>query len=276
MMLNTRLFFLPPYIGGLGTRYLFRSFRLFFANRLSQILSGLNNSRHNSLATHLNRIASAVNSLGRLSPGSLDEMVHWLADQPFETQRDRRVLLDLFDSILDKGFGLSSGEYRTPSAVAQIFVEIAGLSAGNRVYDPCFGLAGLLTAACDHVMQKEKDQFARNNVPPLTICGVEQNPNAYVIGLTRLALTGIDDPQLELGNSLERLPPTNLQRDGFDVILVNPPWGLRADLAGMDHFPVRTSDSTGLFIQHALSQLRPQGRALVVRHTMGVGFTRSG
>ena len=87
---------------------------------------------------------------------------------------------------------------------------------------------------------------------------------AYVIGLTRLVLAGIDDPHLELGNSLERTSSNNPQSDGFDVVLANPPWGMRIDPKGLDHFPVRTKDTTGLFIQHALSQLRPGGRAVIV------------
>jgi len=96
------------------------------------------------------------------------------------------------------------------------------------------------------------------------VSGVELNADAFVIGLTRLALAGVDDPQLELGNSLERTPPNNPQQDGFDVVLANPPWGMRVHPAGLDHFPVRTTDTTGLFIQHALTQLRSEGRAVLV------------
>ena len=80
----------------------------------------------------------------------------------------------------------------------------------------------------------------------------------------RLALAGIGDPQLELGNSLERMPADSPQREGFDVVLANPPFGARFDGAGLDHYPVQTGDATGLFVQHALGQLRPGGRAVIV------------
>jgi type I restriction enzyme M protein len=240
-----------------------------FAEKLPIVLKGLNNSRQNSLATHLHRIAPAVQLLGRLSPSSLDVMIRWLAEQPFETQNDRRALLDTFDHLLNAGETFDSnrksyGEFRTPANIARLIIEIAAPTYGERIYDPCFGSAGFLTGAYDYVREKNKDQYSRNGDSLLRIAGVEKNPTAYLIGLTRLALAGVDDPQLELGNSLERLPFSNPQRDGFDLVLLNPPWGGRLDPLGADHFPVRTSDSTSLFIQHALSQLRPQGRAVII------------
>ena len=235
-----------------------------FADRLAPALERLNNSRHNSLATHLHRIVSAVKDLGRLSSHALEELIHWLAEQPFETPSDRRALLDVFDALLDRVLDKSFGEFRTPAAIVNLLAELAAPAPGDRVYDPCFGMAGLLTAACDHVLRKGKDRFSRNGGPGLMVSGVELNVDAFVIGLTRLALAGVDDPQLELGNSLERTPPNNPQQDGFDIVLANPPWGMRVHPAGLDHFPVRTTDTTGLFIQHALTQLRPGGRAVLV------------
>lgn len=237
--------------------------------RLPQVLEGLNNSRQNSLATHIHRITPAVQLLGQLSPGSLDVMIRWLAEQPFETQSDRRALLDTFDHLLNAGETFDSnrksyGEFRSPANIARLIIEIAAPTYGERIYDPCFGSAGFLTGAYDYVREKNKDQYSRNGDSLLRIAGIEKNPTAYLIGLTRLVLAGVDDPQLELGNSLERLPFSNPQRDGFDLVLLNPPWGVRLDPLGADHFPVRTSDSTSLFIQHALSQLRPQGRAVII------------
>ena len=238
--------------------------KTFFTDRFPHVLDQLKNSRHISLATHLHRIASAIKNLGRLTPRALDALIHWLADQPFETPRDRRMLLDSFDAVLDKAHDKHAGEYRTPAAVAQLLVELAAPSAGDRVYDPCFGSAGLLTAAFDYARGKATEQFSRNGSPALLISGVEINLEAYIIGLVRLTLAGVDDPQIELGNSLERMPTDTPQRDGFDVVLANPPWGMRADPVGIDHFPLRTSDATGLFIQHALGQLRANGRAVIV------------
>ena len=238
-----------------------------FVDRLPQALERLNNSRHNTLATHLHHIAPALEHLGRMSPRSLDLLIRWLADQPFETPNDRRDLLNIFDQTLDVVLGgpmnYGMGAFRTPPSIAALMVALAAPTDGDRVYDPCFGTGGLLTAAHDYAFHEKKGQAFRNGMSPIHVAGVEILPDTYVIGLARLALAGIDDLQIELGNSLERTPLTNPQSDGFDVVLVNPPWGGRIEPHGLDHFPLRTSDSAALFVMHSLSQLRPDGRAVI-------------
>jgi type I restriction enzyme M protein len=78
-------------------------------------------------------------------------------------------------------------------------------------------------------------------------------------------LAGVGDPQIELGDSLEREPARGTKDEGFDLVLTNPPWGVRIDRDRYRHaFVIPMSDATGLFVQHALDQLRPDGRAIVV------------
>ncbi|MCK7468943.1 MAG: SAM-dependent methyltransferase [Desulfosudis oleivorans] len=49
------------------------------------------------------------------------------------------------------------------------------------------------------------------------------------------------------------------------MVLANPPIGAKTGREPWryQHFAIPTNDSTGLFIQHALSQLKPHGRAVV-------------
>jgi type I restriction enzyme M protein len=236
----------------------------FFDEQLSSTLERLNNFRHRMLATHLHHIVPAVRKLAHLSPRALSVLTHWLADQPFETLADRKAMLKAFDAVLDKAHDKHLGEFRTPGSVIRLMVALAAPAAGDRIYDPCFGSAGLLKAAYDYTLQGGKYQFTRMGAPHLVVSGVELNRDAYLIGLTRLSLAGIDDPQLELGNSLERPALSNPQKDGFDIVLADPPWGIRAEPAVLNQFAVKTPDVAGLFIQHTLSQLRPEGRAVVV------------
>jgi len=240
--------------------------RAVFIDRLPLALETLANARNSSLATHLHRISPAVKALGRLPSNSLEILIQWLADLPFETHSDRRALLEVFDQFAFESFHNEReiAQYRTPSSISRLIVEIAAPTSGERIYDPCFGSAGLLVFAHDYAVKKEKDRTGRANATDLSVYGIEINPDAFVIGLTRLALAGVYEPQLELGNSLERPAYNNPVSDGFDVVLSNPPWGMRTNMSGLDHFPIRTADATGLFIQHAVMQLRPGGRAVIV------------
>jgi len=239
----------------------------FLAEQLPEALNQLNNYRHNPLATNLRHMAQPLQKLASINTSSLNSLVQWLAEQPFETPADRRQLLETFDRTLLISIKGQEGGIRshlTPPNIARLIALIAAPKAGNRIYDPCFGSAGLLTAICDVVLNDSTNKRTRTTAAELTISGLEISQSAYLVGLTRLALAGVNDLQFELGNSLERPQPNNPQQDGFDVVVANPPFGMRVIPEIADHFPIPTSDATGLFIQHALAQLRPRGRAVIV------------
>jgi type I restriction enzyme M protein len=226
----------------------------------------LYNSRNSPLATHLHHLAGSIQILEKLSPNCFKNLIEWLAAQPFETPTDRHQLLDTFDEILQSNQDKHRGEFRTPNHVVRLMVALAAPARGESIYDPCFGSAGLLTGAIDYALQKSEQGKVRYDQTGLRISGIEQNESAYTVGLTRLVLAGCDDPQLEHNNSLLRPPLANPSKEGFDVVLANPPWGWTARMDeryGLEHYPVMTKDGTGLFIQHALSNLRPNGRAVV-------------
>lgn len=235
---------------------------------LPSALDRFANSRHDAMATQLHRVAPAVEKLTRFPADTLAHLIHWLAEHPFETPKDRRSLRVVLDLVLQNTRDKFAGQFSTPVQIAALMVELAKPKSGESVYDPCFGSAGLLTAAleivehCDHA-QVGGAMYASGK-QPLHLAGVEINHDAYVIGLTRLVLSGINDPQIELGNSLERVPSNNPNSERFDIVLANPPWGMKVDLYGLDHYAIPTKDSSSLFLQHAISQLRPGGRGVVV------------
>lgn len=89
-------------------------------------------------------------------------------------------------------------------------------------------------------------------------------------GLVRLLLAGVETPHLELGDALEREAPASPARQGFDVVLADPPFGMKVgsrhsrESWRYQHYPISTADGVCLFIQHAISQLKPHGRAVIV------------
>lgn len=235
---------------------------------LPSALDRFSDSRHDAMTTQLHRVAPAVAKLNRFPADTLAHLIHWLADQPFETAKDRRSLRDVLDNVLERKFERYSGQFHTPGQVAALMVELAQPTFGESVYDPCFGSAGFLTAALESVESRDHVRLGTTRYPsgkqPLHLAGIEINQDAYVIGLTRLVLSGVNDPKIELGNSLERVPSNNPSSDGFDIVLANPPWGMKVDLNDLDQYPIPTKDSVALFLQHAISQLRPGGRGVMV------------
>jgi type I restriction enzyme M protein len=191
------------------------------------------------------------------------ELVCWVNELPFETPHEQRAVLEAFDHMMRYTDDAVSGQYSSPSNIAALVAALANPAPGERVYDPCFGSGQFLVATWQ---QAERSRTERSRPGPLLeVAGIELNPEVFLIGLTRMLLAGIDTPHLALGDSLEREPPSSTIRQGFDVVVANPPLGVNTSRERGHYlqFTIRTGDTVGLFVQHALSQLKPRGRAVV-------------
>lgn len=201
-------------------------------------------------------ILNWINELDLASPAGLDSASRILDDIVQWAVEDQK----------------SSGEHITPQGVVDLMVELADPQPGNRIYDPCFGSAGLLVACARRLREKAKrlPLSAWNDLRTNSFFGVEINPVWYVIGMTRLVLAGIPEPGLELGDALERSSHKLSASEKFDVILACPPWGWAGKLVkstGRIHpecnFRIRSTEAENLFVQHIAESLRPGGKAVV-------------
>jgi type I restriction enzyme M protein len=234
-------------------------------DELPAYLTGLRSRSETALAAYLSALGEPLRHLATTDIGVVCDVVHWVGDQPLETNSDRRLFLEFFDSLLAETVDKGEGQFVTPKSITQLAVAIADPGPGDRVYDPCFGFGGFLTAAWDLAERNSRGLHGRRTGEPLSLFGMEINPSAYLVGLTRVILSGASHPRLERGNSLEREAAAGQNGQGFDIVLANPPMGARLadETLRFQHFPIRTRDATSLFIQHILQQLKPQGRAVI-------------
>jgi type I restriction enzyme M protein len=190
--------------------------------------------------------------------------VKWVGELPFETPTERRSVLGLFDEVMSLTFGREMGEYSTPTSVAHLMVALGNPSPSERIYDPCFGMGNLLIESWDWADRKGEGHVVSPAL--LDVSGIDISRNTFLIGLVRLALAGIDSPHLAIGNSLEREAPTNPSREGYDLILANPPFNVPGKLSPSlgRLYAIPTRDTLGLFIQQVILQLKPNGRAVVL------------
>lgn len=236
----------------------------FLNDELRMTLKHIGEASRDILAFQVALTAEGIERLIRLPFVAQQHLVHWLAEQPFETPYDRLKLLEVFDKALDELSAQRHSFMRMPAAVAQLIIGLANPRPNEKIYDPCFGVAGLLTTAARFVERKERDAGRARGPVSLDVSGIERNETSCLIGLARMVLSGIEAPHIELGNSLERDFQKSPGTEGFDLAVSNPPWGAKMDTYGLSHLPIPTSDSTALFIQHSLGQLKPGGRAVVV------------
>jgi type I restriction enzyme M protein len=230
---------------------------------LVQHVDGLRGDAAHPVAAYLHALAEPLRRVLKVNFFYLHDFVRWVADLPFETPSERRALLEVFDQVIAETGDRYDGQYATPVNIAHLVAALANPQPGERVYDPCFGSGNFLVAAWQQA-ERSRNELRRPGAL-LDVAGIEINASAFLIGLTRMLLAGIESPRLELGNSLERESLSSPSRQGFDLVLANPPIGAKTSREPWryQHFPIATNDSTGLFIQHALSQLKPHGRAVI-------------
>jgi type I restriction enzyme M protein len=79
-----------------------------------------------------------------------------------------------------------------------------------------------------------------------------------------LILDGIEAPNIRHTNTLSENLADTQEKDRFDVVLANPPFGGKERKEVQQNFPIRTGESPFLFLQHFIEMLKAGGRGGVV------------
>ena len=79
-----------------------------------------------------------------------------------------------------------------------------------------------------------------------------------------LILHGIDAPNILHTNTLADNLADVQEKDRYDIILANPPFGGKERKEIQQNFPIKTGETAFLFLQHFIKYLKAGGRAAVV------------
>ncbi|PLX85602.1 MAG: DNA methyltransferase [Desulfuromonas sp.] len=186
----------------------------------------------------------------------------------FADDTDVHVLSEIYEDLLKRVAADSAGyagEFYTQRHVIRAMVHVTQPKAGERVYDPGFGTAGFLGEAADYIRAhgnlsgKQLDELQKQ-----TFYGIELKPLTYLLGTMNMILHGIEGANLELGDTLELHSQNVSEKDKYDVILSNPPYGGKMAQSLQTNFRVKSSATECLFVQHIMANLAKSGRAAVV------------
>jgi type I restriction enzyme M protein len=97
-----------------------------------------------------------------------------------------------------------------------------------------------------------------------TFYGKEKKSLAYVIAIMNMILHGIEAPNIIHTNTLTENLADIQDKDRFDVVLANPPFGGKERKEVQQNFPIRTGETAFLFLQHFIKMLKAGGRGGVV------------
>ena len=87
---------------------------------------------------------------------------------------------------------------------------------------------------------------------------------AYVVGLMNMILHGIEAPNIIHTNTLSENIRDIQEKDRYDIILANPPFGGKERKEVQQNFDIKTGETAFLFMQHFMKSLKTGGTAAVV------------
>ena len=79
-----------------------------------------------------------------------------------------------------------------------------------------------------------------------------------------MILHGIEAPNIVHTNTLAENIADIQEKDRYDVILANPPFGGKERKEVQQNFPIKTGETAFLFLQHFIKSLKAGGRAAIV------------
>jgi type I restriction enzyme M protein len=203
-----------------------------------------------------------------------------LVDQlTFRSQREKHELSHLYEAKIKNmgNAGRNGGEYYTPRPLIRAMVKVVRPTIGETIYDGACGSAGFLCEAHDYLRYGEAGWKPNGNgngtaltvdqlrtLQTRTFFGKEKKSLPFVMAIMNMILHGIDAPNVIHTNTLAENLADVQEKDRFDVILANPPFGGKERKEVQQNFPIKTGETAFLFLQHFIKYLRAGGRAAVV------------
>ena len=212
---------------------------------------------------------------------NLREVVNLIDELRFRSHKEKHEMSHLYEGKIKNmgNAGRNGGEYYTPRPLIKTIVKVVSPEIGNKIYDGAVGSAGFLCEAFDYLKNPVETGFkacrVETDFKPVstgdmevlqksTFYGKEKKLLAYIIGTINMILHGIEAPNIVHTNTLSENISDIQEKDRYDVILANPPFGGKERKEVQQNFPIKTGETAFLFLQHFIKILKAGGNAGVV------------
>lgn len=203
-----------------------------------------------------NKIQSGIN---------LREVLDLIDDMQFQTQDELDELSTLYEDRLKLMGGAGrSGEFYTPRPLIQAMVQAVDPKLGKTIYDGAAGSAGFLTESYAYLRRKVANATQLRVLKDDTFYGKNKKPEPYLLGTMNMILHGIESPNMVHANTLNEDTHDIQEKDRYDYVLANPPFGGSERPEIQRNFRVKTRETANLFLQHFMKKLRTGGEAAIV------------
>lgn len=196
----------------------------------------------------------------------LRQVINVIDDIDFSDYDESHAFGDIYETILKELQSAgSSGEFYTPRAVTDFMAAMINPQVGEVMADFACGTGGFLISWLNELHKKVKT-VADEEAYSSSIYGIEKKQFPYMLAITNLLLHDVDTPRIFHDNSLLKDVLDYTDKDKFDVVMMNPPYGGSEKNDVKSHFPadLTSSETADLFMSVIMYRLKVQGRAAVI------------
>ena len=201
---------------------------------------------------------------------NLREVINLIDGLRFGTHSEKHELSHLYESKIQNmgNAGRNGGEYYTPRPLIKTMVKVVSPKIGETIYDGAVGSAGFLCEAFEYMKNKNLSTKDAEVLQTKTFYGKEKKSLAYIIGIMNMIFHGIGSPNIIHSNTLAQNIADIQEKDRYNIVLANPPFGGKERTEVQQNFPIKTSETAFLFLQHFIKILKAGGRAgIVIKNT---------
>jgi type I restriction enzyme M protein len=201
---------------------------------------------------------------------NLRDIIDKIDSLKFQSADDKHEMTVLYEDKIRRmgNAGRNGGEYYTPRPLIRSIIQVVNPRIGETVYDPACGSAGFLCEAFNYMQEQIGSTADSNTLQKKTFFGKEKKPLPYIIATMNMIFHGIAAPNIVRGNTLSENLTQIQEKDRHNVILANPPFGGSERQDVQQNFPIKTSETAYMFMQHFVKMLKAGGRAgIVIKNT---------
>lgn len=199
------------------------------------------------------------------------QIINIIDELDFGSYEETHAFGEIYETILKELQSAgSAGEFYTPRAVTEFMAKMIKPQIGETMADFACGTGGFLSSWIKELeaIKDAKGSISNEDSEKLynSIYAIEKKQFPYMLCVTNMLLHGIDNPKVFHDNSLTKKLLDYTEKDAFDVILMNPPYGGSEKEDIKQNFPadLKSSETADLFIAVILYRLKNNGRAAVI------------
>lgn len=246
----------------------------FVNNKLFPYLKKFRDDKNEEKNTIEYKIGEIFHELkNKISSGyNLRQILNSVDTMRFRLYEEKHELSHLYEAKIKNmgNAGRNGGEYYTPRPLIKTIIKVVAPKIGNTIYDGACGSAGFLVEAYNYLTrnQSKLSSSQMETVQNKTFYGKEIKSLAYIIGIMNMILHGIEAPDIRHVNTLAQNINDIQEKDRYDIVLANPPFGAGIGREIQQNFPIKTGETAFLFLQHFIKILKAGGKAgIVIKNT---------